>query len=57
MVKTLCYHEGGMGSIPGWGTKIPHDTWYGTPPPKKRKIRMTHYFVGGLNELMHVPGG
>ena len=25
---------GGMGSIPGWGTKIPHATWYGAK--KKR---------------------
>ena len=37
VIKSLCYHEGGMGSIPGRWTKIPHDTWYGTPPPKKEK--------------------
>ena len=25
MVKTLCFHCSGHGSIPGRGTKIPHD--------------------------------
>ena len=24
LVKTLDFQVGGMGSIPGWGTKIPH---------------------------------
>ena len=24
LVKTLDFQAGGMGSIPGWGTKIPH---------------------------------
>ena len=28
---------GGTGSIPGWGTKIPHATWHG--PEKKKKKR------------------
>ena len=25
VVKTLSYNARGMGSIPGWRTKIPHD--------------------------------
>ena len=32
LVKTLPFSVGGMGSIPGWGAKIPHDVW-----PKKKK--------------------
>ena len=28
---------GGMGSISGWGTKIPHATWCPHPPPPKAK--------------------
>ena len=35
VVKTLHFHCRGQGSIPGWGTKIPHDTvaW----PKQKQK--------------------
>ena len=29
VVKTLHFHERGWGSIPGWGTKIPHAVWCG----------------------------
>ena len=28
---------GGMGSIPGWGTKIPHAAWCGKKKKKKKK--------------------
>ena len=27
VVKTLCFQSGDEGSIPGWGTKIPHSPW------------------------------
>ena len=27
--------QGGVGSVPGWGTKIPYAWWYA--PPKKNK--------------------
>ena len=29
MVKTPHFNARGMGSIPGWGTKIPHALWPG----------------------------
>ena len=29
MVKVLLSNAGGMGSIPVWGTKIPHAVWCG----------------------------
>ena len=29
VVRTLCFHCRGMGSIPGWGTKILHVMWHG----------------------------
>ena len=34
MVRTLHFHCGGLGSIPGWGTKIPQAKRHGQ---KKRK--------------------
>ena len=36
---------GGTGSIPGWGTKIPHATW-----PKKKKRRPPGRLPGGAGE-------
>ena len=33
-VKTLPSNAGGAGSIPGWGVKIPHDSW-----PKKQNVK------------------
>ena len=30
VVKTLLFNAGGMGSVPGWGAKIPHALWYRT---------------------------
>ena len=35
MVKTST--AGGMGSIPGWGTKIPQAVWLGQKKKKKKK--------------------
>ena len=35
VIKTL--HSGGTGSIPGWGTKIPHATQRGQKNPKHNK--------------------
>ena len=34
VVKIHASNTGGMGLIPGWGTKIPHTTW-----PKSLKIK------------------
>lgn len=34
---TLSFHAGGMGSIPAWGTKIPHVVHYGPEVKKKKK--------------------
>ena len=31
--------EGGMGSIPGWGTKIPYAVWHGQKKKKKKGRR------------------
>ena len=28
MVRTLTYTAGGMGLIPGWGSRIPHAVWH-----------------------------
>ena len=28
LVKTPTSNAGGLGSIPGWGTKIPQDAWH-----------------------------
>ena len=43
VVRTLCCHCHGLGSIPGWGTKIPQATWHSASPPhpiqkKKKKL-------------------
>ena len=40
VVKTLCFHWGGMGSIPGPGTKIPHEA-------KKKNQFIFRDFPGG----------
>ena len=36
-LKLHDFNAGDMGSIPGWGTKIPHVVRHG-PPPKKIRI-------------------
>ena len=38
-IKTLSFHAGGMGSIPAWGTKIPHVVQYGPEVKKKKRKR------------------
>ena len=38
MVKTPLSNAGGEGSIPGWGTKIPHASW-----PKNQNIKQKQY--------------
>ena len=35
MVKNPPSNAGNVGSIPGWGTKIPHATWCGKKKKKK----------------------
>ena len=39
MVNTLPSNAGGVGSVPGWGTKIPHTVGCGQKLKKKKKIR------------------
>ena len=34
-----------MGSIPGWGTKIPHAARYGQKIKKKKKLNNSTYFL------------
>ena len=36
VVKTPCSNAGGMGSIPGWGTKIPYAAPYGKKKQQKK---------------------
>ena len=38
VVKTSPSNAGGMGSIPGWGPKIPHASW-----PKNQNIKQRKY--------------
>ena len=37
---------GGMGSIPGWGTKIPHATWHGQKTKKQYGTNEPIYETG-----------
>ena len=37
VVKTPSFQCKGAGSIPGWGTKIPHATQHGQKKKKKKK--------------------
>ena len=34
VVRTRCFHCRGLGSIPGWGTKIPQAAQHGQKTPK-----------------------
>ena len=36
MVRTLCFHYRGRGSIRGWGTRIPHAAQCGQKKKKKK---------------------
>ena len=38
VVRLCAPNAGGTGSIPGWGTKIPHATWCITWQKKKKKV-------------------
>ena len=38
VVETSPSNAGGVGSIPGWGAKIPHASW-----PKNQKINQKQY--------------
>ena len=43
--------QGGVGPIPGWGTKIPHVAW-----PKKEKLHpLDIFYTYGLLCLNYVP--
>ena len=39
IIETLPSSEGGAGSIPGWGAKIPHPLW-----PKNQNIKQKQYY-------------
>ena len=39
MVKTLPSSTGGAGLIPGWGAKIPNDSW-----PKNQNQKQKQYY-------------
>ena len=39
VVKTSPSNEGVAGSIPAWGTKIPHAIWHALPKIKAKKKR------------------
>lgn len=41
MVKTLSFNADGIGSIPGWGTRIPHAAQCGQKKKKKRGKKKT----------------
>ena len=41
-------NTGSMGSIPGWGTKIPHATRHGQ---KRREIQITRYTISSMGTL------
>ena len=40
---------GGVGSIPGWGTKIPHALW-----PKKQNVKQKQYCDNSIKTLKMV---
>ena len=42
VVRTPCFHYSGPGSIPGWGTKIPHASGCGQKKEGKKKKRYDH---------------
>ena len=37
VVRSQCFHSCGLGSIPGWGTKITQASWCGKKKKKKEK--------------------
>ena len=37
-----CWDAGGVGSIPGWGTKITHAAQHGQNHQKKKKKKLAH---------------
>ena len=45
MVKTSPSNAWGVGSIPGWGSEVPHASW-----PKNQNIKQEQYFYK-LNTL------
>ena len=45
VVKTRASSAGGMGLIPGGGTKIPHAAWHGQKKKNKTPFILT-FFVG-----------
>lgn len=39
MVKISSSNAGGVGSVPSWGAKIPHDLW-----PKSQNVKQKQYY-------------
>ena len=48
MVKTLPSNAGGEGSIPGWGTEIPHALQCGQKLKKKKKRELPSTLLSDL---------
>ena len=46
VINTSLSSAGGLSSIPGWGTKIPHTSW-----PKKQNIKQRQYCNKLKNDL------
>ena len=44
MVKLYALNAGGVGSIPGWGTKIPNDLWHSQKKKKETFLWTFKYF-------------
>ena len=42
---------GGFGSIPGWGTKIPHAIWYSQKQTKTTRNKNKDYFLENNIEI------
>ena len=58
MVQWLRFHAsiaGGMGSIPGQGTKIPHATWHSQLKKKKDERELTTDSRSSKKELTQKP--
>ena len=49
VVKTLLSNPGGVGSIPGWATKIPHASW-----PKNQNTKQNNIVKNSVKTLKMV---
>ena len=51
VVKTPCFPAVGTGSIPGWGSKIPHATQSGKKKQRQRSLTLAHYFLNPAQKV------